>query len=95
MKTVCITQLDDGSFSVGLEPMESEGVEMPEGPEGSPAEMVADVQEGEPSQSYASIDEALDAARGMFDTSDGAPMMDGENDFVGGFKNVRGKNGGF
>lgn len=95
MKTVCITQLDDGSFNVGLEPAETEA--MSDMPEGAPGEMQADAMAGEAQQVFASIDEALDAARGMFEEGGegGKPLMDGEADFVAGFANMRGKNGGF
>lgn len=95
MKTVCINQLDDGTFSVELEP--AEGMEAPEMPEGAPGEMQADAMAGEAQQVFASIDEALDAARGMFEEGGegGKPLMDGEADFVAGFANMRGKNGGF
>jgi len=97
MKTVCIHQLDDGTFRVELEP--AKGQEYPEMPEGAPGEVQADAAAGEPTQTYQTIDEALEAARGMFDAPAGEaaekPMMEGEADFVGGFKNVRGKNGGF
>lgn len=95
MKKVCIYALDDGTFSVELD---QEGDEAQEGmtPEvpASPTDMQEDAQEGESEQVFASVDEALDAARALLgDTTDpmsDKPLMEGEADFVAGFKQARG-----
>lgn len=89
MKTVEITQNDDGSFTVNLDA--DEGMEAQMGGEAGMAE--ANEPAGE---SFQTIDEALEAARAMFDSADSAaPMMDGEEEFVSGFKNANGVNGGY
>ena len=94
MKKVCIYALDDGSYSVELEPQGEgmdEGVEVP----ASPQDMQQDVA---PEQVFASVDEALDAARALLDGGGadlGKPMIDGEEDFVAGFKQARGIDQGF
>lgn len=86
MKSVEITQHDDGTYSVSSE------TEMPEGAPMGEAEMPE-----EAGQSFDSLDAALAAAAAMFDApgEDKGPMIDGEEDFVSGFKNANGVNGGF
>ncbi len=93
MKSVEITANEDGTFTVEMEN------EMPESPNGETG-MVAPEQEGEAGgeQVFESLDEALNAAKSHLSGAAGnaeAPMMDGEEEFVSGFKNVNGVNGGF
>ena len=92
MKSVEITQNDDGTYSVSSE------TEMPEAgldPMGG-GEAEDEAAEGA-GQTFDSLDAALAAAAAMFDApGEGkAPMIDGEEDFVSGFKNANGVNGGF
>lgn len=99
MKKVCIYALDDGSYSVELEP-QGEGMGMDEGVEmpASPQDMQQDAAMGAPEQVFATVDEALDAARTLLDGGGaelGKPMIDGEEDFVAGFKQARGIDQGF
>lgn len=101
MIKVCIYAMDDGSFTVEQEGQEAEGMEMP----GSPMDMQEDAAEGMPEQSFQSVDEALEAARMMLEGGQAMdpgmgggvpkPMMDGEDDFVAGFKQARGIDQGF
>ena len=98
MKKVCIYAMDDGTFSLEVEPqgasgMEAEGQEMP----ASPMDMQEDAAEGEPEQVFQTIDEVLDAARMALDNQaePSAPMMDGEQEFVSGFKQARGEGMGY
>lgn len=100
MKTVCITQQDDGSFTVELENEMSEGSGLAsdavEAPEGTSQDMAEDKAEGETESVYASLDEALAAVAALFDGPAGEePMMDGEDSFVQGFKGARGIEQGF
>lgn len=95
MKTVCITQMDDGTFTVELEPAEPMESTEQEMPEGTPEDKSEDMAEGESENSYPSIDEALSAARGMFgDAQEAGPMIPGEEEvqasFVDGYKTARG-----
>lgn len=93
MKTVCITAMDDGTFAVELEPVKTAGE--PVGmAEGSQPDAMDDMGEGEPAQTVTSIDEALSIAKSMLAGGE-KPMMDGESDFLAGFANARGRNGGF
>ena len=82
MKTVCIQQLDDGSYSVYEEMPEAEGME----PEGLEAD------EGAAGQTVATLDEALAAAAALFDGAGGEEeaMMQGEAEFQAGFNQARG-----
>lgn len=84
MKKICITALDDGSFEV-----EPYGESEPAGGEMAAQDMSEDMAEG---SIFQSIDEALEAARGMLSggESESAPMMDGEEEFTQGFKAIRG-----
>lgn len=99
MKSITITQLDDGTFNVETEPSGMEmPTEAPDMPEGTPQDSTEDMGEGEPQQTYQTIDEALDAVRAEFGGAESVgagPMMEGEADFVNGFKNARGANGGY
>ena len=80
MKTVCISEVGDGSYTVKLET---------EDPMGGESET--------PEQPFASLDEAMAAVPAMFGgmASDKpvAPPMDGEEEFVAGFKQARGGEG--
>ena len=99
MKKICIYALDDGTFSLevdeseGADGMEADGQEMP----ASPMDMQEDAAEGESEQVFQTIDEVLDAARMALDTQaePSAPMMDGEQEFVSGFKQARGEGMGY
>ena len=96
MKKICIYALDDGTFSLEVEPQESgeaEGQEVP----ASPMDMREDAAEGEPEQVFQSVDEVLDAARAALgeQAEPGAPMMEGEQEFVSGFKQARGEGMGY
>lgn len=95
MKKVCIYALDDGSFSVEMEQEGAEGMESPDEMPASPTDMQEDAAEGEYEQVFASVDEALDAARTILagDTTTDKPMIEGEADFVAGFKQARGGEG--
>lgn len=88
MKSVTITANDDGSYTVESEPQNDPEMGMPEGPENGPQDMQEDQSEGEPAQQCQTIDEALDAAKQMLGGS--TAMIDGEDDFVKGFKAVKG-----
>ena len=94
MKTVCITQLDDGTFTVELENEMSETQDMAmEGAdpmEGTEADYTEDAAEGETEQGYATVDDALAAAAAMFDAPVEEPMMEGEAEFRAGFDGMRG-----
>lgn len=97
MKKICIYALDDGTFSLEVEPqesmgmegMEAEGQEMP----ASPMDMQEDAAEGETEQVFQSVDEVLEAARMELGDQGAAPMMEGEQEFVAGFKQARGGEG--
>lgn len=99
MKKICIYALDDGTFSLeveeseGADGMEADGQEMP----ASPMDMQEDTAEGESEQVFQTIDEVLDAARMALDTQaePSAPMMEGEQEFVSGFKQARGEGMGY
>lgn len=99
MKKICIYALDDGTFSLEVEPqegmegMEAEGQEMP----ASPMDMQEDAAEGESEQVFQTVDEVLQAARMELDAEaePGAPMMEGEQEFVSGFKQARGEGMGY
>lgn len=99
MQKVCIYALDDGTFSVELESQgEAGGAEGMETP-ASPVDMQEDAAMGAPEQAFTTVDEALDAARTLL-AGDGAdpmgadkPLMEGEADFVAGFKQARGGEG--
>ena len=99
MKKICIYALDDGTFSLeveeseGVDGMEADGQEMP----ASPMDMQEDAAEGESEQVFQTIDEVLDAARMALDTQaePSAPMMEGEQEFVSGFKQARGEGMGY
>ena len=94
-QSVTITALADGSFEVELENEASEGMETgAEPPEGTAPDMQEDQSNGEAPQSFASIDEALSAVKEMLsggpeETND-TPAMDGEEELLQGFRNVRG-----
>jgi len=93
MKKVCITQLEDGTFEVEVETEEPQGMpEAPEMPEGMAEEQT------ESAESFQTLEEAIAAVKGKFGPG-GKPMLDGEaelqDSFVSGFKDARGKNGGF
>ena len=93
MKSITITAHDDGTYAVteaqadSIEPsdlpdlgdMDEEGFD----------DFEADAIEGE---RYESMDEALDIVREMLDSDlyDGKPMIEGEREFVAGFKRARG-----
>lgn len=95
MKSVEITDNGDGTYSVETES------EMPE-TSGDPmvgGEAEAEAPEGT-GQTFQSLDEALAAASAFLGGSDAgqeadAPMMEGEAEFVGGFKKSRGIEQGF
>lgn len=95
MKKICIYALDDGTFSLEVEPqesmgvggMEAEGQEMP----ASPMDMQEDAAEGGAEQVFQSVDEVLEAAREELDGY--KPMIEGEREFVAGFKQARGGEG--
>lgn len=92
MKSVEITQNDDGTYSVSSE------AEMPEAGNDPLGGGEAEDEDAEDAgQTFDSLDAALAAAAAMFDApaEGGAPMIDGEEDFVSGFKNANGVNGGF
>lgn len=95
MKKICIYALDDGTFSLGVEEgdVEADGQEMP----ASPMDMREDAAEGESEQVFQTIDEVLDAARMALDAQaePSAPMMEGEQEFVSGFKQARGEGMGY
>lgn len=103
MKKVCVYALDDGTFSVELEPQGMEkaamgaGGAMPPEVPASPMDMQEDAAEGESEQVFMTVDEALEAARTLLagDTTTGTdkPLMEGEADFVAGFKQARGGEG--
>jgi len=77
MKTVCISEVGDGSYTVKLET---------EDPTGAETETA-----GEP---YPTLEEALAAVPAMFGaTEPAAPEMEGEAEFVAGFKQARGGEG--
>lgn len=82
MKTVCITQADDGTFSVYEE--------MPEANEMESVGKEAD--EGAQGEAFDSLDSALAAAAALFDgaPADQEPMMEGEAEFRAGFDSARG-----
>ena len=91
---VSIEQTEDGMYSVEEE-QGMDGAEMPESP-GSPQDLQEDAAEGESDQKFSSLDEALNAARAILEggaASGSKPMMDGEADFVAGFKKARGGEG--
>lgn len=100
-KSVTIEAMDDGRFCVSPE-AEGSGMpvageqEAPEaGPEGSTADMQQDAKEGEPENYCDSLDEALDMAAQMLSAAapgaeGGKPMMEGEADFLAGFKEAGG-----
>lgn len=92
MKSVEITQNDDGTYSVSSE---NEMPEVGADPLGG-GETEDEDSEGA-GQTFDSLDAALAAAAAMFDApAEGKqPMIDGEEDFVAGFKNANGVNGGF
>jgi len=89
MKTICIEMLDDGSFSVyeGA-PEAEEGMEAAQ-MEGMPAmpEVESDSTQGQPA---ATVDEALELARGMLGGEQAAPGKSPEELFQGGFTKARG-----
>lgn len=96
MKKICIYALDDGTFSVEMESASSVGA-VEAG--ASAQDLQQDAAMGMPEQTYMSVDEALEAARTLL-AGDGAdpmgadkPLMDGEADFVAGFKKARGGEG--
>lgn len=95
MKKICIYALDDGTFSLEVEPQE--GMEGMEGQEmaASPMDMQEDAAEGESEQVFQTVDEVLQAARMELDAQaePSAPMMEGEQEFVSGFKQARGGEG--
>lgn len=95
MKKICIYALDDGTFSLEVEEggMEADGQEMP----ASPMDMREDAAGGESEQVFQTIDEVLDAARMALDAQaePSAPMMEGEQEFVSGFKQARGEGMGY
>lgn len=79
MKTVCISEVGDGSYTVKLET---------EDPTGAETETA-----GEP---YPTLEEALAAVPAMFGaspTNPATPEMEGEAEFVAGFKQARGGEG--
>ena len=97
MKKICIYALDDGTFSLEVEPQG--GMEGMEGQEmaASPMDMQEDAAEGESEQVFQTVDEVLQAARMELDAEaePGAPMMEGEQEFVSGFKQARGEGMGY
>ena len=93
MKSITITQLEDGTFTVEAENEMPEMEVAPESPEGSAMDMQEDTQEGEAESTYQTLEEALDAVAQMFgkSTTEQEPMMEGEADFLAGFKGARGE----
>lgn len=78
---VSIEQTEDGMYSVETE--------QPMAPE-----MGAVEAEQEMGQTFQSLDEAIEAVRAAFGGGEQAkPMMEGEQDFVAGFKQARGGEG--
>lgn len=79
MKTVCISEVGDGSYTVKLES---------EAPMGAEAET--------PGDPYPSLEDALAAVPALFGGAGSEPAnppMEGEEDFVAGFKQARGGEG--
>lgn len=89
-KTVSITANDDGSFTVETEPTQEAATDMEPGAENAAPDMAEDKAEGEPGQQVGSLREALSAAAQMLGGGPDKPMMDGEAEFMQGFKGVRG-----
>ena len=88
MNSVTITLNEDGTYTVeGQEPYA-------EPAEGGMADMAEDQAEG--AQSFQSAEEACQAAIAMLGGGESAePMIEGEEDFVQGFKGARGIEQGF
>jgi len=79
MKTVCISEVGDGSYTVNLE---------------SEAPMGAETET--PGDPYPSLEDALAAVPALFGGTSSEPAnppMEGEEDFVAGFKQARGGEG--
>lgn len=96
MQSVTIEAMDDGRFCVKPGMEAGEMPEMPEaGPEGSPMDMKQDAAEGEAENYCDTLDEALAMAGEMLaggaaPSEKPAPMMDGEAEFLAGFKQASG-----
>lgn len=96
MKTICIEMLDDGTFSVYEEaPEAAEGMEgmeaAPAAPmDGMPAMPEVGSDYTQESQPAATVDEALELARGMLGGEQAAPGKSPEELFQGGFTKARG-----
>lgn len=83
---VSIEQLEDGTYSVTTEPAAVGTGDVGALGAAEGAGMGAE-------QSFGSLDEAIEAVRAAFgggDAQAASPMMDGEADFVAGFKQARG-----
>ena len=80
-----ITPLEDGSFAVECEheanPAGPAALEMPESPEMSQPEI------------YDTLDEAIEYLRSKLGGGEGKPMIEGEEDFLAGFKGANGDPG--
>lgn len=85
MQTVSITAQDDGTFTVGDDAAGAMELDMP-----------MDMPDGESmpaGETFATLDEALDAARTMLGGDAGVTnpaLMEGEADFLAGFKGANG-----
>ena len=94
MKTICIKSLDDSTFSVYEEAEEGmEGMEAAPGATAAPMagmpEVESDSTQEEPEQPAATLDEALEIARGMLGGEQAAGKSP-EELFQGGFQKARG-----
>lgn len=96
MNSVTITLNEDGTYTVEQEPSQDGDMGMPEGTENGQQDMAEDQAEGEPSQQFQSAEEACQAAIAMLGGGESAePKIDGEDEFVQGFKGARGIEQGF